>query len=174
SGNDLDALRAVAGNAATPVATLKKLGRHRRWDIRAAVVANSSAPSSVSAQLATKSPWSVRAAIASSGHMPNDVLSRYVKDNAAVAFALAGNPALPAEVATALLHHPNEYVCGRAAGHPAVPPDELASFVSGFDRPAWVLRAAASNPACPEDVSSEVLTWIALGGTGTDNPTFDP
>ncbi|HTC71142.1 MAG TPA: hypothetical protein VK662_16350, partial [Acidothermaceae bacterium] len=40
--------------------------------------------------------------------------------------------------------------------------------------PAWVLRAVASNPTCARSLSDEILTWIALGGTGNTDPTFDP
>src|SRR5262249_53237762 len=138
------------------------------------VVSNPSCPSSVLVDLAPKWPWSVRAAIAASPHAPPEVLARYIKDNAAVAFELAGNPTISTDVVSALLHHRNEYVVGRAAAHPAAGAEELSALVATFDRSAWVLRAAASNPACPENVSAEVLTWIALGGTGSDNAAFDP
>jgi hypothetical protein len=171
---DLPVLRALAANRGLPAADLKKLGGHRRWDIRQAVVSNPACPPTVIAPLSTKAPWAVRAAIAASPHTAPDLLARYRSDNPAVAFSLAGNPALPPELATELLCHPDIFVSGRAAAHPAVDPAALGKFVKGFDRPAWVLRVAATNPACPPNLSEEILTWIALGGTGAENPVFDP
>ena len=40
--------------------------------------------------------------------------------------------------------------------------------------PAWILRRAGENPACPQELSDQVLTWLALGGAGDSDPAFDP
>jgi hypothetical protein len=43
-----------------------------------------------------------------------------------------------------------------------------------MSEPAWALRAIAGNPSCPADLSDQLLTWIALGGSGDTDPLFDP
>jgi hypothetical protein len=43
-----------------------------------------------------------------------------------------------------------------------------------MSEPAWTLRAVAVNPSCPQDLSDELLTWLALGGAGHVDPLFDP
>jgi hypothetical protein len=43
-----------------------------------------------------------------------------------------------------------------------------------MSEPAWVLRAIAENRSCPEDLSDQLLTWLALGGPGAADPLFDP
>jgi hypothetical protein len=37
-----------------------------------------------------------------------------------------------------------------------------------------VLRAVATNPSCPAELSDELLTWITIGGPGKTDPHFDP
>ena len=40
--------------------------------------------------------------------------------------------------------------------------------------PAWILRRVGDNPACPKELSDQVLTWLALGGAGDSDLAFDP
>jgi hypothetical protein len=37
-----------------------------------------------------------------------------------------------------------------------------------------VLRRAATHPSCPPEAADQVLTWLALGGTGDADSEFDP
>lgn len=169
--------RAIAANPSTPVWCLRRLA-FRQWDVAAEVAKNPRTPDSVLARLAVTSPtsqWAVRAAVATQPRTPPEVLSRMALYSAPrLKIFVAANPNLPTKEVDRLLTDDDAYVRGVAAGNPSASPEALARLAQPMaDRP-WVLRAAAANPSCPQDVAEQVLTWLALGGAGNGDPRFDP
>jgi len=86
----------------------------------------------------------------------------------------ATNPSAPPEVIDRLLADKDPYVRRVAAAHPGATSEGLRRLCGDFSQPAWILRAAATNAACPADLSDQLLTWLALGGAGASDPHFDP
>jgi hypothetical protein len=172
TGAEADRARAVAADTD---GELRRLAKHRRWDVRRAVALNPSCPLDVLRRLVVDKVWAVRAAVAAAPNTPESLMLRLTSPDEVrpVRLALAGNPAATPRVITALMEHPDQFVRGKAVGHPAVPPEMLIRYARGMKRPAWVLRCIANNPACPEALAEEILTWLALGGADGD-PTFDP
>jgi hypothetical protein len=87
---------------------------------------------------------------------------------------MATNPSAPPEVIDLLLADRDPYVRRVAAAHSAVTVEGLRRLCADFSQPAWILRAAATNPVCPADLADQLLTWLALGGAGASDPHFDP
>jgi hypothetical protein len=166
--------RALAANPRTPPPALRRLGRVDRWDVRALVAANPSTDVRTLDQLACDESWAVGVALASRPDLPPRVLEGADDWTAHERFALAGNPEVPVEIVERLLDDDVVYVRGRAAANPRARPESLRARVQAMTEPPWVLRAVAANPACPPDLAEELFTWIALGGTGAGDPTFDP
>jgi hypothetical protein len=167
-------LRALAANPSTPPDALRRLGKHGRWDVRALVAANPAADAKTLDQLACDESWAVAVALAARPDIPARMLRGAEHWSAHERFALAGNAHVPVEALERLLADENVYVRGRAAANPSARPASLRALVQNMSEPPWVLRAVASNPAFPRDLAEELLTWIALGGTGAGDPTFDP
>lgn len=166
--------RALAANPGAPKLLLRWLA-HRRWDARAAVAANPRCPERLRKKLAWSPDWAVRAAVASSPATGSGTLEGLIGGaDARIRLQVAGNPALTGALADRLLRDRDPYVRAVAAAHPSAPPAGLQRLASGMSEPAWVLRAIAGNPACPADLSDQLLTWIALGGAGHSDPLFDP
>jgi hypothetical protein len=88
--------------------------------------------------------------------------------------SIATNPSAPLEAIDMLLADRDPYVRRVAAAHPLVTAEGLRRLCADFSQPAWILRAAATNPACPADLADQLLTWLALGGAGASDPHFDP
>jgi hypothetical protein len=169
-----DVVRALAANPRTPPDALRRLSRHRRWDVRALVAANPSADEKTLDQLACDESWAVAVALAARPDIPGRMLRGAEHWTAHERFALAGNPHVPVEALERLLTDEDVYVRGRAAANPSARPASLRALAQDMSEPPWVLRAVAANPALPPDLAEELLTWIALGGTGAGDPTFDP
>jgi len=167
-------VRPLAANPQTPPDALRRLGKHSRWDVRALVAANPSADAKTLDQLACDDGWAIAVALAARPDIPSRLLRGSEYWTGHERFALAGNPNVPVEALDRLLEDDNVYVRGRAASNPSARPESLRALVQSMSESPWVLRAAAANPACPPDLADEVLTWIALGGTGAGDPTFDP
>jgi hypothetical protein len=87
---------------------------------------------------------------------------------------VATNPFAPPDLIDRLLADKDPYVRRVAAAHPAAASASLRRLCRDFSQPAWTLRAAATNPACPADLSDQLLTWLALGAAGPADPHFDP
>jgi hypothetical protein len=172
TGAEADRARAVAADTD---GELRRLAKHRRWDVRRAVALNPQCPFDVLRRLVIDKVWAVRAGMAAAAHTPEILLLRLASADEVppVRLALAGNPAATPQVVAALVDDADRYVRGKALGHPAAPPEKLAKYARGTKTPAWVLRRIANNPACPEASAEEILTWLALGGADGD-PTFDP
>jgi hypothetical protein len=168
------ARRRRAADPATSARTLRRIGRSRRWDVRALVAGNPSCPATTRARLARDREWAVRAAVAACPAGDAMLLAALVDDVAPVRLELAGNPSCPRDVVLRLLDGADPWVAGLAAGHPAVPPDRLRALCTDLAAPPWALRLAAVNPACPQEQTDEVLTWLALGGAHGADPTFHP
>jgi hypothetical protein len=167
-------LRALAANPGAPKPLLWLLGE-RRWDVQAIVAGNPRCPRRVQGSLAWSAVWGVRAAVAANPATDPVVLAILAGGRAAcVRLHVAANPSLAQALADRLLRDSDPYVRAVAAAHPAVSADGLHRLAEGMCEPAWVLRAIAANPACPADLSDQLLTWIALGGPGDADPTFDP
>lgn len=86
---------------------------------------------------------------------------------------VARNPSTPVERIIELLGASDDIIAGAAAANPSIPPATLATWLEIEERPGWMAYRGAKNPACPEEVSEMVLTWMSVGGY-TDNNTFDP
>jgi hypothetical protein len=154
---------------------LGALGWYGRWDVAVAVAQNPRCPAWTQRRLSRSGFWAVRAAVAASPSAPQKVLRRLAgRRDARITMAAAANPALQADLVEALLRSPQVYVRGVAAAHPAAPADALRRLADGMSEPAWVLRAIATNPSCPAELSDELLTWITIGGPGKTDPRFDP
>jgi len=167
--------RALAANPAAPRSLLWWLARLGRWDVGVAVARNPNCGMRVLRYHAFSPTWAVQAAVASNVRARLDVITRLAGSyDARVAIAAAGNLSLAPSMVAALLRSPDIYVRGVAAAHPNAPPDELRRLAEGMSEPAWVLRAIAANPSCPAELSDQLLTWIALGGAGKQDPLFDP
>jgi len=170
-----EVLRALAGNTAAPPLLLRHLAGHR-WDVACIVAANPSCPGRLlrSGRLCGSQVLAVRMAVAAGAAGPPSIFARLARDNAAVRLFLATNPALSPEVVDSLLADPDRYVGRVAAAHLRASPEALVRLADGMTAPAWTLRAIAANPACPPDLSDQLLTWLALGGPGASDPRFDP
>lgn len=167
-------LRALAGNPGAPRLLLRLLAE-RRWDVQAIVAGNPRCPQRVFGSLAWSSDWAVRAAVAANPETGLAVLQRLAGGSAAcVRLYLAANPSLDQALADRLLRDSDPYVRAVAATHQAASADGLRQLADGMSEPAWVLRAIAGNRRCPEDLSDQLLTWLALGGPGPADPLFDP
>lgn len=175
SGRRTPVARALAANRSTPRICLRVFA-HGPWDVAAAVAGNASTPQRVLARAFMHRPaWAVRSALASNASAPGIALQRMATSpEVVVRMQVAAHPALPTQTVGVLLRDHDVYVRAVAAGNPKASASGLEQLVRPMTDPAWVLRAAATNPACPQQLADEVLTWIALGGTGNTDPTFDP
>jgi hypothetical protein len=170
-------LRALAANPSAPPLLLRFLGRlGARWDVLVALAENPRTPPWMrSHQLARSPEWAVAAAVAANPATAPRALRRLVsRRDPRIGLAAAANPALPSDLVEELLQSPSVYVRGAAAANPAAPPEALRRLAAGMSEPAWVLRATAVNPSCPDDLSDQLLTWLTLGGPGKEDPLFDP
>lgn len=174
-GRRVAVARALAGNRSTPRLCLR-LFAHGPWDVAAAVAGNSSTPQRVLASSFNhREAWAVRNALASNPSAPIVALQRLaISYEAVVRMRVAANVALPSQTVNALLQDRDVYVRAVAASNPRASADALEQLVRPMQDPAWVLRVAASNPSCPRELADQTLTWIALGGTGNTDPSFDP
>ena len=166
--------RAVASNPSASARALKRVIGYGRWDVQARALVHANCPPALVRRHARGGAWAVRAALAGSVHTPPDLLPRFTSDLRPVRLALATNPNTPPDSLMVLLGEGDTYVRGVAAANPAAPARGLTALAVGLAEPAWALRNIARNPACPPELSEEVLTWLALGGSGSSNPTFDP
>jgi hypothetical protein len=175
SGRRVSIARALGGNPSTPRLVLRVFA-HGPWDVAAAVAANASTPQRVLADgFILRPTWAVRSALASNASAPGVVLTQLAtSDEAVLRMHTAANPSLPSKTVDALLRDPDVYVRAVAASNPRASAPALAALAEPMTDPAWVLRAVATNPTCPRTLSDEILTWIALGGTGNTDPTFEP
>ncbi|HEY3924613.1 MAG TPA: hypothetical protein VGL75_08620 [Acidothermaceae bacterium] len=167
--------RALAGNRSTPRLCLRVFA-HGPWDVAAAVAGNASTPLRVLASsFIHREAWAVRNALACNPSTPVAALQRLATSyEAVIRMRVAANVALPSPTVNALLQDRDVYVRAVAAGNPRASADALEQLVRPMRDPAWVLRVAASNPSCPRELADQTLTWIALGGTGNTDPSFDP
>jgi hypothetical protein len=168
------ALRVLAANPGAPRLLLWLLAE-RRWDVQAMVAANPRCPRRVQASLVWSPEWAVRAALAANPATDPAVLEMLVGGSTAcVRLHVAANPSLTPALADRLLGDSSPYVRAVAAGSTAASADGLRRLAEGMSEPAWALRAIAGNPSCPADLCDQLLTWIALGGSGDADALFDP
>lgn len=168
--------RAAAADPRLPGMMLWLLVLHA-WDVRAAIVANPRCPRALLAlsPQAGARQWAVAAAAAANPNAGGRFLDRVVRGGRAqLRLYAAANPALPGKIADRLLADPDRYVRAVAAGNPAASPQALAALAGPMTEPAWILRRVGENPACPRELSDQVLTWLALGGAGDSDLAFDP
>jgi hypothetical protein len=167
-------LRALAANPGAPKPLLRVLAL-RRWDVQAAVAANPRCPRKVHEAAAYSPEWAVRAAVASNPAAAPEILEKLIRgSDAAVRLHVAANPSLTQVLVDLLLTDRDPYVRAVAAAHPVASAAWLHRLGQDFSEPAWTLRAIAANPSCPAELSDQLLTWIALGAAGHDDPLFDP
>ena len=167
--------RALAGNPATPRFLLWALAYGSSWDVAALVAANTSTPEGILAMLRNHTSFAVRQSLASNSVAPVDVVRWLARsDNDSVRLHAAAHRRLPTPSVDELLRDFDVYVRAVAANNPNASSEALTRLAQPMTEPAWVLRAVATNPACPPPLSNEILTWIALGGTGNSDPQFDP
>lgn len=166
--------RALAANPATPGWCLRRLAR-RQWDVAAEVARNAHATPAVLKRLAASAHWAVQAAAATNPATPAKSLSGLCTwFGPYLRVLVATNPNLPASDVDRLLQDDSVYVRAVAARHPSASAEALEKLAAPMSEPAWLLRAVAANPACPEELSEQVLTWLALGGAGNSDAQFDP
>lgn len=167
--------RALAANPGAPVLLLRCLARGR-WDVAATVARNPRCSPRLQHRLACYPPnWAVAAAVAANPAADAAVLAELAGSaDAKVRLHVAANPSLPESAVECLLADPNRNVRAVAASNSAASAAGLSRLAEGFSEPAFILRAIAANPACPAELSGQLLTWIALGGPGHEDPVFDP
>lgn len=146
--------------------------RQPDWDVARALAANPRLPLHVQRRLARRASfWSVREALARRTDVSRIV--NVLGASAPVQFALASNPAAPADVVGGLGTVRDPYVRGLAESHPTTPPERVRALLADPEQPAWLLRRLASHPSLTDDERDIALSWITLGGCVGD-PTFDP
>jgi hypothetical protein len=166
--------RALAANPRLPRSLLWLLVI-RKWDVRAAVGANPRCPRPLMRLLTFSSLLSVNTAVAGNPAASARLLDFLTRvSSPCIRMSVAANPSLPGVLADRLLGDKDPYVRGVAAAHPVASAAGLCRLAAEMTEPAWTLRRIAANPACPAEQSDQLLTWIALGGTGNADPTFDP
>lgn len=166
--------RALAANPRSPRLLLRCLGS-RRWDVLALVAANPRCPPSMLRSMVWAPDWAIRAAVAANPAATLPILESLITGSGPrVRLYAAGNPSLSEPLAGRLLADPDQFVRAVAARHPAASAAALGQLAEGMAEPAWVLQAIAGNPACPPELTDQLLTWIALGGSGHSDPLFDP
>ncbi len=148
--------------------------RSPHWDVRRNVAAHPATPARRLVGLAKDGSWSVRAAVATNVAAPSKAIQRLLTDHPAVRLELATNPSLSTAVVDMLLGDPDTSISGIASGHPEASPDALGRLLDRDDTPPWIRARIAKSPACPAGRRDEILTWVALGGAGPGDPTFDP
>lgn len=166
--------RAAARRAdATPQMLRQLASKDARWDVRRYVAANPATPPDLLRQLAYGDP-AVRAAVAANPNTAPELLETLAHDiSEYVRFEVAGNPSAPQAVVASLAKRRSPWIRGRAVGNPALGAEGVAAAVAPMAESAWILRAGATNPACPQELADQVLTWLALGGAEGD-AAFDP
>jgi hypothetical protein len=166
--------RERARDPRTPVAELRRLARSHHWDVRVIVAGRPEVPASTLEHLAKGGPWAVQAAIARRPDLTPRLQQHLGGAMSMVRLVFATNPTIHSSMVARLLGDRDGYVAGVAAGNPGAPPKALEQLAAGMQRPAWILRNIATNPACPPEVADELLTWLAIGGAGDQDPYFDP
>jgi hypothetical protein len=117
----------------------------------------------------------VRAAVGASVVASSKLLGRLIASSPpCVRLYVAANPSLTSALADGLLADLDPYVRGVAAAHPAASAAALRRLAEGLSEPAWILQRIATSPACPADLSDQLLTWLALGAAAHADPMFDP
>lgn len=158
---------------ATPEMLRRLAAKDARWDVRRYVAANPSTPPDLLRQLAYSDP-AVRAATAANPNTAPEVLETLSHDiSEYVRFEVAGNPSATQATVASLAKRRSPWVRGRAVGNAALGAEGVAAALAPMADSAWILRAGATNPACPQELADQVLTWLALGGAEGD-PAFDP
>ena len=166
--------RELVSKPDAPRSTLWRSAHSPHWDVRRNVAAHPATPPRRLVRLAKDRSWSVRAAVATNPAAPARAMARLSGDDAAVRLELATNPSLSAPIVDVLLRDSDIAVAGLASGHPEATPDALEQLLERNDTPPWVRARIAKNPACPAGRGDAILTWVALGGAGPGDPTFDP
>ena len=178
-GNTRAIAGALAGNPASRGLLLRWVVRRslRRghWNVGVIAAQNPACSIRLYRQLLWSPFPAVEAAVAANPRAASlliDKLDGFA--GASLRLFVAANPSAPPDVIDRLLADKDPYVRRVAAAHPAAPSEGLRRLCRDFSQPAWTLRAAAINPACPADLSDQVLTWLALGGAGPADLQFDP
>src|SRR5579863_5614731 len=178
-GGGREVAGALAANPATPVALLRYVARRSlkrgHWNVAVTASNHPACSERLYRRLLVSGVPAVECAAAANPRVSTlleERLERFAEPWLRLHMAL--NPAAPAELADTLLVDEDPFVRRVAAAHPAVTADGLRRVCMDFAQPAWILRAAATNPACPPDLADQLLTWIALGGAGASDPHFDP
>jgi len=172
--------RALAGNPATGERTLSRVVhrslRRGQWNIAVIAIEHPRCTVSLFRWLVWSSFPAVEVAVARNPRASSVLMERLTNGYPEPRFRVhvATNPAAPPEVIDRLLSDRDPYVRCVAATHPAATPAGLRRLCQDMSQPAWTLRAAATNPACPADLADQLLTWLALGGAGASDPHFDP
>ncbi len=172
--------RSLAGNPAIGERLLRRVAqrslRRRHWNVAVIAVENPACSLRLFRWLIWSSYPAVEAAVATNPRAASVLMNRLTDGypEARMRLYVAANPAAPPEVIDRLLADRDPFVRRVAAAHPAASPESLRRLCSDMSQPAWTLRAAATNPACPSDLADQLLTWLALGGAGPSDPHFDP
>ncbi len=171
---------ALAGNPSSRARLLRRVAqrslRRGQWNVAVVAAEHSACPISLFRWLIWSSYPAVEVAVATNPRAAPVLMDRLTEGypEARLRLYIAANPAAPGQVIDRLLGDPDPYVRRVAAAHPAATPESLRRLCGDMAQPAWTLRAAATNPACPSDLSDQLLTWLALGGAGASDPHFDP
>jgi hypothetical protein len=178
-GNTRAIAGALAGNPASRGLLLRWVVRRSlsrgHWNVGVIAAQNPACPIRLYRRLLWSPFPAVEAAAAANTRAASlliDKLDGFA--GASLRLFVATNPAAPPEVIDRLLADKDPYVRRVAAAHPAAASEGLRRLCRDFSQPAWILRAAATNPACPADLSDQLLTWLALGAAGPADPHFDP
>ncbi len=172
--------RALAGNPATTERLLRRVThralRRGHWNVGVIAAGHPACSVRLFRWLLWSSYPAVEVAVATDPRASSMLMERLTEGvpEARLRLHIAANPSAPPEVIDRLLDDRDVYVRRVAAAHPAATPEGLRRLCGDMSQPAWTLRATATNPACPPDLSDQLLTWLALGGAGSSDPHFDP
>ena len=152
------------------------LSGHNRWDVRAVLAGRQDISAGDFRRLKKTTDWAVLGALSANRALTAIQLAQIREPHPAIALAKVRHTNCPTTILLNAISvwNPDPYLRAVALRHPAVDVATLQAAAEDLRAPAWVLSSIARNPSCPSDVRDGLLAWIAVGGSGSSDPMFDP